>query len=172
LLTSNCYYNSRKLTDGLFLDESRKVAKQFPGITFNEMIIDNTCMQLVMNPAQFDVVLTPNLYGNIVVNVIAGLIGGAGLPYGSNIGPHVAIFEPGARHVGQDLAGQNVANPTGMIMSGVMLLKHLGLDQYADRISRAVSSVIAHPQTRTKDLAGVASTKEFTFEIIKKLNTI
>jgi len=161
--------NIMKLTDGLFLEECRKVAQKFPGITFNEMIIDNTCMQLVMNPLHFDVILTPNLYGNIVVNVIAGLIGGAGLPYGSNIGPHVAIFEPGARHVGLQIAGQNLANPTGMIMSGVMLLRHLGLDSYADRITRAVASVISQPQTRTKDLGGVASRKEFTFEIIKQL---
>lgn len=164
--------NIMKLTDGLFLEECRKVAKKFPGINFNEMIIDNTCMQLVMNPLQFDVILTPNLYGNIVVNVVAGLIGGAGLPYGSNIGPHVSIFEPGARHVGHNISGQNIANPTGMIMSGVMLLKHLGMNDYADRISRAVSQVISSPQTRTKDLGGIASTKEFTFEIIKKLNAI
>jgi isocitrate dehydrogenase (NAD+) len=160
----------RKLTDGLFLECCRKVAQQYSGeISYEEMIVDNTAMQLVQNPSQFDVVLTPNLYGNIVGNTGAGLVGGAGMIPGANFGPRVAMFEPGVRHVGKDIAGENKANPTGMILAAAMMLRHLGFTSHAERVEKAVFKTYSTQYLRTYDLGGTASTTEFTKAIIHNL---
>jgi isocitrate dehydrogenase (NAD+) len=162
--------NIQKQTDGLFLKISRETSKKYPKIQYNEMIIDNACMQLVMNPNQFDVVLTPNLYGNIVTNVAAGLIGGPGIMGGANVGENIMLFEPGARHTAQDIAGQNRANPTAMILSATMMLKHLELFEHAKKIERAVFTVLSQGKQLTSDLGGTTSTKEFTNAVINLLD--
>ena len=161
--------NIMKMTDGLFLDVVRSVAKEYPEIQFGEMIIDNTCMQLVSNPGQFDVLVTPNLYGNIVTNVACGLVGGPGVIPGANFGKHVAIFEPGARHVGLDIGGKNVANPTASILSASMMLRYMGFSEHAQNIEEAVRHVYEQTLLRTPDLGGSATTTAFTYEIIKRL---
>lgn len=126
----------------MFLEVCRDVAKKYSHLAYNEMIIDNASMQLVMNPSQFDVMLTPNLYGNVVINVACGLIGGPGVTPGLNYGNGIAMYESGARHVGKDIAGKNIANPTAYILAGCMMLKHIGFGQYADKIQTAVFQTI------------------------------
>lgn len=118
--------NIMKLGDGLFLECCRAVAKKYPNIQFETMIVDNTCMQLVSKPQQFDVMLMPNLYGNIVANVSVGLVGGAGIVAGSNYGEGCALFETGARNSAKGIAGQNVANPAGMLFAAANMLKYIG----------------------------------------------
>jgi len=162
--------NIQKATDGLFLRTFRSVAEKFPSIEAKDMIIDNCCMQLVMHPSQFDVMVTSNLYGNIVANVAGGLVGGPGIIPGANIGAGIAIFEPGLRHSAQDIAGQNKANPTAMILSGVELLRYLELEQQAANIERAVQEVVAEGKHLTRDVGGSATTKRFTEAVISKLS--
>jgi len=164
--------NIQKKTDGLFLQVCRSVAQKNPSIQFNEMIVDNACMQLVMNPTQFDILLCPNLYGHIITNVATGLIGGPGLIGGANVGEGIALFEPGSRHVGLDIAGKNTANPIAMLHSGTMLLRHLELDEPANRIDAAIRSVITGTKIFTKDLGGNASTKDITHAIIDRLASV
>ncbi|KAG0974850.1 hypothetical protein G6F29_011941 [Rhizopus arrhizus] len=162
----------RKLGDGLFLRTVKDVyEKEYSqtDILLNDMIVDNASMQLVSRPQQFDVVVLPNLYGNILSNVGAGLIGGPGLIPGSSIGREYAVFEPGCRHVGQDIGGSDIANPTAMILSSVMMLRHLGLSEHANLISNAVYRVIQQGQARTRDMGGQDSTSEFTKAIISSL---
>ncbi|KAG0781495.1 hypothetical protein G6F21_011620 [Rhizopus arrhizus] len=161
-----------KLGDGLFLRTVKDVyEKEYSqtDILLNDMIVDNASMQLVSRPQQFDVVVLPNLYGNILSNVGAGLIGGPGLIPGSSIGREYAVFEPGCRHVGQDIGGSDIANPTAMILSSVMMLRHLGLSEHANLISNAVYRVIQQGQARTRDMGGQDSTSEFTKAIISSL---
>jgi len=126
-------------------------------------------MQLVMNPSQFDVMLTPNLYGNIITNVAAGLVGGPGLTPGANAGDGMALFEVGARHAAHDIAGMNKANPTGLILSSIMMLRYLELHEYAKRIEKAVQGVLKEGKVLTKDIGGNATTKEFTQAVITNL---
>jgi len=162
--------NIQKMSDGLFLESVREVAKKYPTVEFKEMIIDNTCMQLVQNPKQFDVLVTPNLYGNLIINVGSGLVGGPGLVAGANYGLHgEAVFEPGARHVAADIQGANVANPTGMLLSGVMLLRHVGLNEEAARVEKAISEILLRGKVLTRDVGGFATTKEFTKAVINHL---
>ncbi|KAI7864590.1 isocitrate dehydrogenase, NAD-dependent [Spinellus fusiger] len=163
--------NIMKLADGLFLRTCREVAKEYKhhGIEYNDMIVDNTAMQLVSRPQQFDVMVMPNLYGNIVSNVGAGLIGSPGIIPGCNIGREYAIFEPGCRHVGLDLQDKNAANPTAMLLSSVMMLRHLNLYEHANRISNAVYETIQSGSARTADIGGKHTTKEFTAAVINKL---
>jgi len=161
--------NIQKATDGLFLRTFKSVAEKYPSIKAKDMIIDNCCMQLVMNPSQFDVMVTSNLYGNIIANVGGGLVGGPGIIPGANIGAGVAIFEPGLRHSAQDIAGQQKANPTAMILSGAELLKYLELNDVAVRIEKAVQQVVAEGKYLTRDVGGSASTKRFTEAVIGKL---
>ena len=116
------------------------MAKEYPQIKAEEMIIDNTCMQLVGRPEQFDVMVTPNLYGNLVSNVVAGLCGGPGVMPGANIGKDVAIFEQGARHVGKDIAGKGIANPTASLLATAMMLRHLNLPDFSDRSGKVLAS--------------------------------
>lgn len=134
--------NIMKLADGLFRDTFHQVAQDYPTLTVNDMIVDNASMQAVSRPQQFDVMVMPNLYGGILSNVGAALVGGPGIVPGCNMGRDVAVFEPGCRHVGLDIKGKDQANPTAMLLSGSMLLRHLGLDEHANRISKAVYDVI------------------------------
>lgn len=170
LVTAIHKANIMKLGDGLFRTTVKDVGQDYPGIEVNDLIVDNASMQAVAKPQQFDVLVTPNLYGSILSNIGAALIGGPGLVPGANFGREYAVFEPGCRHVGLDIKGQNTANPTAMILSASMLLRHLGLNEHADRISKATYDVISEGNVRTKDIGGTASTTEFTDAILKKLN--
>ncbi len=134
--------NIMKLADGLFRDTFHKVAQDYPTLEVSDMIVDNASMQAVSRPQQFDVMVMPNLYGGILSNVGAALVGGPGIVPGCNMGRDVAVFEPGCRHVGLDIKGKDQANPTAMLLSGSMLLRHLGLDTHANRISKGVYAVI------------------------------
>lgn len=158
-----------KLSDGLFLRECEKVSELYPGIEFRSMIIDNCCMQMVSNPYQFDVMVMPNLYGNIVSNIGAGLVGGAGVCPGRNVGREFVLFEPGARHSAMDLSSRNIANPTAMILSSVGLLRHLGLHCHADAVENAVYKTIKQTKVLTKDVGGDATTSSFVQAIISNL---
>lgn len=162
--------NIMKQSDGLFLRTCGEVAKLYPSIKFESMIVDNTCMQMVASPGQFDVMVMPNLYGTVLGNICAGLVGGAGLVPGVNIGTEYAIFEPGARHTGSDIEGKGVANPTAFIFSSTLLLRHLNLHSHADLISKAVKRVIRQKRSLTPDVGGKASTEEFVNEIILEMH--
>jgi len=161
--------NIMKLADGLFRNTFNAVAKEYPTLEANDMIVDNASMQCVSRPQQFDVMVMPNLYGGILSNVGAALVGGPGLVPGCNMGREVAVFEPGCRHVGLDIKGKDQANPTAMLLSGSMLLRHLGLDDHANRISKAVYDVIAEGAVRTRDMGGQSTTNEFTRAILDKM---
>jgi len=161
--------NIMKLADGLFRNTFQQVAKEYPTLETNDMIVDNASMQCVSIPQQFDVMVMPNLYGGILSNVGAALVGGPGIVPGCNMGRDVAVFEPGCRHVGLDIKGKDQANPTAMILSSSMLLRHLGLDDHANRISKAVYDVIGAGHTRTRDMGGHASTHEFTKAVLTEM---
>ncbi|TRX93102.1 hypothetical protein FHL15_005970 [Xylaria flabelliformis] len=164
--------NIMKLADGLFRRTVQTVAQDYPTIEVNDMIVDNASMQAVSKPQQFDVMVMPNLYGGILSNIGAALVGGPGIVPGCNMGRDVAVFEPGCRHVGLDIKGKDQANPTALLLSGTMLLRHLGLDDHANRISRAVYGVIADGKYRTRDMGGDSSTHEFTRAILDKMDTL
>ncbi|XP_058797145.1 isocitrate dehydrogenase [NAD] subunit gamma, mitochondrial-like [Phymastichus coffea] len=158
--------NIMKLSDGKFLEVSKKVAKEYPDIQLNDMIIDNTCMQLVSNPHQFDVMLTTNLYGAIVSNVICGLLGGAGLLAGKNYGDHYTIFEPATRNTGASIAGKNIANPIAMLNAATDMLRHLGRQEHATVIQNAIVKTI-NAGVHTKDLGGTATSRDVVDNILK-----
>lgn len=160
--------NIMKLSDGLFLECFYRVAKDFPEIEADDKIIDNCCMQLVMRPEQFDVLVLENLYGDIVSDLCAGLIGGLGLAPGANIGEIGAVFEA-VHGSAPDIAGQGVANPTAMMLSAVMMLRHIGEGDAADRLRQAMLDVFADGQYITKDIGGTANTADFASAIIAKL---
>ncbi|VVC98859.1 unnamed protein product [Leptidea sinapis] len=158
--------NIMKLSDGLFLETSRRMAKEYPEIEHNDMIIDNCCMQLVARPHQFDVMLMTNLYGSIVSNVVCGILGGAGLLSGRNYGDHYAVFEPGTRNTGTAIAGKNVANPIAMINASIDMLEHLGHHFHADLIRRALNKTVNIDRILTPDVGGTASSTEVVGSII------
>ena len=160
--------NIMKLSDGLFLECFYNVAKEFPDIEADDKIIDNACMQLVMRPEQFDVMVLENLYGDIVSDLCAGLIGGLGLAPGANIGEQGAVFEA-VHGSAPDIAGQGIANPTAIMMSGILMLRHLDEMDAADRVEKAMMDVFVEGKIRTKDFGGTASTAEFANAIIEKL---
>lgn len=160
--------NIMKLSDGLFLECVRNIAQLYPEITYEEMIVDNTCMQMVLDPQQFDVMLLENLYGDIVSDLGAGLVGGLGLVPGANLGDGCAIFEP-VHGSAPKIAGKNVANPTAMMLSAVLMFQHLGEIEKAALIASAVGKVYAHGKLRTADLGGDASTTQFTDAIVQHL---
>lgn len=167
--------NIMKSADGLFLDCCKEVAARYPFIEFEAMIVDNTCMQMTSRPQQFDVMLLPNLYGNIVTNIATGLVGGPGLFPGANMGAGGAIFEQGARHSARSIAGQQIANPTATILGGVLMLRYLKLESFADAIENAVLSVYRDTNTRTRDVladsnGNPATTDEFTTAVIERLD--
>jgi len=160
--------NIMKLSDGLFLDSIRKVRREYPEIEYTEMIVDNAAMQLVLNPHQFDVVLTQNLYGDIISDLAAGLIGGLGLAPSGNIGEQAALFEA-VHGIAPDIAGKNIANPTALLLSSLLMLQHLGESKAADRIFNALVVVFAEKKVYTPDLGGTATTQSFTQAIIHEL---
>jgi len=160
--------NIMKLSDGLFLDCCRAVAKGYPEITYDEMIVDNTCMQLVLDPTRFDVLLLENLYGDIVSDLCAGFIGGLGLAPGANIGEEIAIFEA-VHGSAPDIAGKNLANPMALILSSAMMLDHLGETAAARRVREAVYAVLAEGKKLTRDLGGTAGTTEIAEAIASRV---
>jgi len=149
--------NIMKLSDGLFLDCFRNVSKDYPEIEADDKIVDNACMQLVMRPEQFDIMLLENLYGDIVSDLCAGLIGGLGLVPGANIGEQGAVFEA-VHGSAPDIAGQGIANPTALLQSSLLMLRHLGEREAADRIENAMLAVFAEGTVRTRDIGGTAGT--------------
>ena len=160
--------NIMKLSDGLFLRCSRNVSKEYPEITYGEHIVDNTCMQLVMNPYQYDMLLMENLYGDILSDLCAGLVGGLGLVPGANFGDSCAIFEA-VHGSAPDIAGKNLANPTAIIRSGLLMLRHLGEHEAALKIRNALEKVYRHRDKLTRDVGGKAGTSELADAIIEAM---
>jgi isocitrate dehydrogenase (NAD+) len=160
--------NIMKLADGLFLRCCREIAKQFPEIQYKELIVDNASMQLVMRPETFDILLLPNLYGDIVSDLAAGLVGGLGIVPGANMGETHAVFEA-VHGSAPDIAGQGKANPTALMLSSVMLLIHLGENEAAKKLQHAIESVYREGRTLTGDVGGAASTEEFTEAVVKQI---
>jgi isocitrate dehydrogenase (NAD+) len=160
--------NIMKLSDGLFLSCAGRVAKRYPQVEYQEMIVDNACMQLVLHPGQFDVLLLENLYGDIVSDLCAGLVGGLGVVPGANLGSRYAIFEA-VHGTAPDIAGKNLANPIALIMSAVLMLRHLGEDAAAARVEAAVERVVGEGRHRTPDLGGRSSTTAVTGAIVRAL---
>ena len=160
--------NIMKLTDGLFLDCARKMAQKYPRIGFSDIIVDNACMQLVLDPLQFDILLMENLYGDIVSDLAAGLVGGLGLVAGANLGDRHALFEP-VHGSAPDIKGQGIANPSAMIIAAVMMLRHIGEGAAAKRIYAALETVLRRGDCITRDLGGTATTNKFAEAIIKQI---
>ncbi len=160
--------NIMKLSDGLFLKCCREVAAQYSEIQYTELIVDNACMQLVMRPETFDVLVLPNLYGDIISDLTAGLVGGLGIVPGANLGDETAIFEA-VHGTAPDIAGKGLANPTALMQSGVLMLAHLGERQAAARMQSAIQQVYAEARHLTGDVGGKASTGEFTDAVIRAL---
>jgi isocitrate dehydrogenase (NAD+) len=160
--------NILKATSGLFLDTGRAVALKHPDIEFKEMIVDNCAMQLVKNPLQFDVIVTTNLFGDILSDLTSGLIGGLGLTAGANIGKTAGIFEA-VHGTAPDIAGKGMANPTAVMLAGVMLLEHIGERTAADRLVTAIREALASKEAVTADLGGSATTRMFTQAVLKRL---
>lgn len=159
--------NIMKLSDGLFLECFRKVAKDYPQIKTREILVDNLCMQLVQNPEQFDVLVLPNLYGDIVSDLCAGLIGGLGVAQGANIGYDCAVFEP-VHGSAPDIKGQNKANPTALLLSAIEMLRYIGETTYAEKIEKALFKTLKDGNC-TIDLGGTLSTTDFADAVIRNL---
>jgi len=160
--------NIMKMSDGLFLDSVRAVAKKYPDIAYDERIIDAVCMQLVLHPERFDVLVLPNLYGDIVSDLCAGLVGGLGVVGAANLGADCAVFEA-VHGSAPDIAGKGIANPTALLLSAVLMLRHIGEDAAADRIMHALHRVMADPASRTPDLGGRATTRQLADAVCKML---
>jgi isocitrate dehydrogenase (NAD+) len=160
--------NIMKMSDGLFIACSRKVSREYPEITYGEHIVDNTCMQLVMNPYQYDMLLLENLYGDIISDLCAAFVGGLGLVPGANYGEQCAVFEA-VHGSAPDIAGRNIANPTALLRSGLLMLRHLGEHEAALRIRRALEKVYRAKQHLTRDVGGTASTSEFADAVIEAM---
>jgi len=160
--------NIMKLSDGLFLTSVRAVAAEYPGIEYKELIVDNACMQIVLNPQQFDVLLLPNLYGDVMSDLAAGLVGGLGVVPSGNIGDHGAMFEA-VHGTAPDIAGKGLANPTALLLSSILMLDHLGERSAARRIEAALETVYREAKQTTKDVGGSATTDQFTDAVISAL---
>lgn len=160
--------NIMKLTDGLFLKAARDVAKDYLGISLEEILIDNMCMQLVLRPEKFGVIATENLYGDILSDLCAGLIGGLGLVPGANIGDEIAIFES-VHGSAPDIAGKNLVNPTAFLLTSCLLLDYLGEEESASRLRKALDQALSRKENFTRDLGGNRTTKEFTEILIEHL---
>jgi isocitrate dehydrogenase (NAD+) len=160
--------NIMKLSDGLFLKSIRTVAQEYPDIEYKELIVDNACMQMVLNPLQFDLLLLPNLYGDVMSDLAAGLVGGLGVVGSANIGDDAAMFEA-VHGTAPDIAGKGLANPTALLISGIMMLDHLEEHSAARRVEAALARVYREARHTTKDVGGKASTQEFTDAIIAAL---
>ncbi len=160
--------NILKLSQGLFLECGRHIARDYPDLGFKELIIDNCCMQLVMRPETFDVIVTTNMFGDIISDLTSGLVGGLGLTAGANIGEKAALFEA-VHGTAPDIAGQGIANPTAVMLASVDLLRHVGQPDVALRIERAIRRALSHPENQTGDLGGKASTAQYTDAVIRSL---
>ena len=160
--------NIMKMSDGLFLTCVRKVGEQFPDIVCDDRIVDNACMQLVINPTQFDVLILPNLYGDIVSDLCAGLVGGLGIVPGANLGEEIGVFEA-VHGSAPDIAGKGIANPTALLFSALLMLRHIGEGAMADRIMNAVVATLSDG-VRTRDLGGTAATMEYADAICQRLS--
>jgi isocitrate dehydrogenase (NAD+) len=160
--------NIMKLSDGLFLKSIRAVAQKYPEIEYKELIVDNACMQMVLDPQQFDMLLLPNLYGDVMSDLAAGLVGGLGVVPSGNIGDECAMFEA-VHGTAPDIAGKGLANPTALLMSGIMMLDHLGERSAARRIEAALEKVYLDGKHVTRDIGGTAGTNEFTEAVIGAL---
>lgn len=160
--------NILKSTSGLFLKVAREIAEEYPDIESAEMIVDAACMRLVMNPEDFDVILTTNLFGDIVSDLCAGLVGGLGMAPGANIGKDCAIFEA-VHGSAPDIAGKNLANPSSVILASVQMLEYLGMSEQADKIVKALADVIESGDRTTRDLGGSHGTTDFTDAVIERL---
>jgi isocitrate dehydrogenase (NAD+) len=160
--------NIMKMGDGLFLKTVRTVAEAYPQITCDDRIVDAACMMLVMNPSQFDVLLMPNLYGDIVSDLCAGLVGGLGVVPAANLGTEIGVFEA-VHGSAPDIAGKGLANPMALLLSGVLMLRHIDEGAVADRVMTALGEVLSDGSVRTRDLGGTASTLEFTDAICRRL---
>ncbi|KAL2103940.1 hypothetical protein ACEWY4_000808 [Coilia grayii] len=163
--------NIMKLGDGLFLQCCKEVAAGYPDIAFDSMIVDNTTMQLVSKPQQFDVMVMPNLYGNVVSNVCAGLVGGPGLVPGANYGTDYAVFETATRNTGKSIANKNIANPTATLLAGCLMLDHLKLHAYASMIRKAVHTTLSETRLHTADLGGQGTTLEVVQSIMREIES-
>jgi len=161
--------NIMKLSDGLFLKSVRAVAAQFPAIEYKELIVDNACMQIVMDPQQFDMLLLPNLYGDVMSDLAAGLVGGLGVVPSANIGDECAMFEA-VHGTAPDIAGKGFANPTALLMSSALMLDHIGERTTAERIQNALETVYREAKHTTRDVGGKAGTEEFADAVIAALN--
>jgi isocitrate dehydrogenase (NAD+) len=162
--------NIMKLGDGLFLRSVREVARQYADILYDEKIVDAACMHLVLNPAQFDVLVMPNLYGDIVSDLCAGLVGGLGVVGAANLGTDIGVFEA-VHGSAPDIAGRNIANPTALLLSAVLMLRHVGEGAAADRIMKALSGVLTSGGVKTRDLGGSASTREFADAVCRDVGS-
>src|SRR5213080_613448 len=163
--------NIMKLSDGLFLRCSRNVAKEYPEITYGEHIVDNTCMQLVMNPYQYDMLLMENLYGDIISDLCAAFVGGLGLVPGANLGDHCAIFEA-VHGSAPDIAGKGLANPTAVLQSAILMLRHLKEPEAADRVHAALEKTYKEKLHLTRDMGGTSSTSEFADAVIENMESV
>jgi isocitrate dehydrogenase (NAD+) len=163
--------NIMKMSDGLFLRCARNVSKEYPEITYGEHIVDNTCMQLVMNPYQYDVLLLENLYGDIISDLCAAFVGGLGLVPGANIGNDCAIFEA-VHGSAPDIAGKNIANPTALLQSGILMLSHIGEREAADRLHAALERTFRAKEKLTRDVGGTAGTNEFADAVIASMSSV
>ncbi len=160
--------NIMKLSNGMFLDAGRQVSAQYPGIVFDDVIVDAACMKLVTQPEQFDVIVTTNLFGDILSDLVSGLVGGLGVSPGANIGSDSAIFEA-VHGSAPDIAGKGIANPTALALAACMMLDHLGQSQAAQRLRAAIYAALQDERCRTKDLGGKGTTKEFTQGVVSRL---
>ncbi|MCR3923434.1 MAG: isocitrate/isopropylmalate dehydrogenase family protein [Firmicutes bacterium] len=160
--------NIMKCTDGLFLSVATEVARDYPNIEFEDRIVDNMCMQLVQKPENYDVLVAPNLYGDIISDLCAGLVGGLGVAPGANVGTDYAVFEP-VHGSAPKYAGQDIANPTALVLSSVLMLRYLGEDAAADQVENALATVIAEGKTVTYDLGGSAKGMEMAEAVIAKM---
>jgi len=163
--------NIMKQSDGLFLECTRRVAREYPDIKYDERIVDAACMHLVMKPEQFDVLLLPNLYGDIVSDLCAGLVGGLGVVGAANLGSEIGVFEA-VHGSAPDIAGKNLANPTALLLSAVLMLRHIDEGAAADRIMAALGAVLTAGAVRTRDLGGTATTTEFADAIVESLQSL
>jgi isocitrate dehydrogenase (NAD+) len=163
--------NIMKVSDGLFLDCFRNVAVEYPEIEADDKIVDNACLQLVMKPQQFDILLLENLYGDIISDLCAGLVGGLGVVPGANIGELGAVFEA-VHGSAPDIAGKNMANPTALLQSGILMLRYLGERVAADSIEKALHYTLSTKETRTRDIGGTASTTEYTEAIVASMKEL
>uniref|UniRef100_A0AAY4B7F8 Isocitrate dehydrogenase [NAD] subunit, mitochondrial n=1 Tax=Denticeps clupeoides TaxID=299321 RepID=A0AAY4B7F8_9TELE len=163
--------NIMKLGDGLFLQCCKEVAAGYPEITFDSMIVDNTTMQLVSKPQQFDVMVMPNLYGSVISNVCAGLVGGPGLVPGANYGKDYAVFETATRNTGKSIANKNIANPTATLLASCLMLDHLRLHGYASMIRKAILATVSETRLHTADLGGQGTTSEVVQSVMREIES-